>query len=98
MTAGYYMDFAREIDKLSPENVHAAFQELQKEQKLQVPFTRFVTLLWDKRTAGALRRLFMHMQTLGGGLLPRTAAANKAARREVNALYVKLGLPDLFVR
>ena len=98
LEAGKFVDFTKDIDKLSPAAIEAVIDDLQvRERHGHRASLRHVSEE-NKDTARSLARLFNRMDTLGGSShLPRTPAAKKHARREINAMYVKLGLPDLFV-
>jgi hypothetical protein len=98
LDAGYFMDFSKELPKLSSTAIAEVIKELRDRQDRNLLVNlRSCQTTANKQTAKAIARLFSQMSTIGGGNLPRTAASKRRARYEALAMYVKLGLPDFFV-
>ena len=97
LDSGFFMDFSKEVDKLSPEAINKVIEELELLQKRGRSVNLRALSDANKPTAKALSRLFDKMTSLGGSHLPRSPGSKKDARRELTGMYIKLGLPDLFV-
>jgi len=97
LRAGYFVDFAKEMEKLSPTAISDVIKDLRAAQQRGENVNLRNCSGENARTGRMLTRLFHQMTTLGGTNLPRTHSSKKTSRAELFGMYIKFGLPDLFV-
>lgn len=98
LEAGRFMDFSAEFDKLQPEKIQRVLDNLHMMEHRGKCSNLGKVTDENQSTAQAILSLFNKVTSLGGiGLLPRCPASKRRARSEINGMYIKLGLPDLFI-
>ena len=97
LRAGYFMDFSKEISKLTPQAIADVIRELKQKQSAGKASSLRACSGPNKETGKALSSLFNQMCSLGGGNLPRTNGSRRTARKEICGMITKLGLPSFFI-
>ena len=87
-------DVGKDLQELTPDLMHTVWEQLQEAERKHT----FVTFdsIEDTAVRHKVERLFHQLDTIGGRL-PHSNASRVNARREIYALMLRLGMPDLFV-
>ena len=94
LLAGRFVDFHKDLSKLSDKALTACIDDLRVAEKKG----KYAT--WhhckDKETRQALQNIFKQINTVAGRL-PLTDMSKSSARHEIFGMDIKLGLPDFFI-
>src|SRR4029079_13487767 len=87
-------EVGKDLQTLTPEMMDIAWQQLQQAEA-DHSFVTFADVA-DLELRQKLERLFYQLDTIGGRL-PHSNSSRITARREIYALMLKFGPPDLFI-